>query len=78
MDFILLPVSIELARIKGGVPELPDAIKKDYENSIAELGTIAAKTLGQGISDPNMRKAAEAAQLIAQGKHVEASDLLDE
>src|SRR5215831_2475062 len=61
MDFFLLPVSIELARVEGDAPEVPDAIKGSYANSISELGLVATKTLNRGVSDSYLKKAAQAA-----------------
>jgi hypothetical protein len=78
MDFFLLPVSIELARVEGDAPDVPDAIKGSYANSISELGLVATRALNRGVSDPCFMKVAQAAQLVAQGMYAEASHLLDE
>jgi hypothetical protein len=78
MDFFLLPASIELARIKSDAPKMPETLEEDYSVSIKELGVIATNLLIGEPSDPYLKKAAQAAQLVAEGKHNEASDLIDE
>jgi hypothetical protein len=78
VNFFLLPVCIELARIKTDAPKMPDYLKEDYDIALKELGTIAAGISSDEISDQYMKKSIQAAQLIASNKYAEASELIEE
>jgi hypothetical protein len=76
MDFFLLPVSIELARRSADAPALPDDIATDYHVAIKNLGNLAGKFISDE-SDPYLKKAAEAAELISLGKIEQAAELIN-
>ena len=42
-DFLLLPVSIEIARSKGRGPEIPSELKKEYHSAISTMPSIVGQ-----------------------------------
>jgi len=77
MDFFLLPVSIELARTTGEAPPIPEELKDEYETSIQSLGDLSEKLLAKDMQDINLKRAAQSAKLVSEGKYSEASELID-
>src|SRR5262249_5574481 len=75
MDFFLLPASIELARNGDSSPALPEEMEGDYRKAIKGLGKVAGNYVDES-EDPYLRKAAQAMQLVSEGKIEEASDLI--
>jgi hypothetical protein len=76
MDFFLLPACIELARHDSNAPAMPADINVEYNSALKRLGDSARRYTGE-ISDPYLRKAATAVQLISEGKLDEARELID-
>lgn len=77
MNFILLPVSIEIARLKPDAPKVPEKLEVAYNASINGLGIVAKRMLAGELSNPYMKKSARVAELVSEGKHAEASNLID-
>jgi hypothetical protein len=78
MVFFLLPVSIEIARTRVGALRISETLEEDYNRSIKQLGVAAKKILAEEVLDSYLKKAAQAAELVAQGRHAEAAELIDE
>ena len=74
MDFFLLPASIELSRDENG-SSVPENIQNDYRDAIKKLGEVAGRYVDS--NEPNLRKAALAAQFVSQGNFNEARNLID-
>ena len=73
--FFALPVSIEIARAKGGVV-VPEELSADYFESIHALALMAAKSVGIE-SGPLMGRAATAAFAASIGQHGYAELVLE-
>jgi hypothetical protein len=76
-DFLLLPMCIEIARVNGHGPAIPETLSKSYNAAIAELAHVAESCQPQAKDDPTMRTAIAAATLMSAGKTDEADTLLN-
>lgn len=75
MSFYLLPACIEVARAKGRGPQLPEELEDVYKAAIRKLGDYARKY--QNATDSGLKKSAQVACFVADGKINEADQLLE-
>jgi hypothetical protein len=75
LSFYLLPASIAVADHANPVA-VPQHIRREFEESLLALGSIAKAALAS-ISDLHVARAAHAAVLVSEGLYEQAGELLD-
>jgi hypothetical protein len=75
-DFLLLPTSIEIARLTGRGPEVPDKLRFAYETAIQSMPRIVGQLRPKGV-DETMCLACGAAIAVAAGNATMAEAILE-
>ena len=75
-DFLLLPTSIEIARLTGRGPEIPDHLKFAYDAAIQSMPQIVGQLRTKGM-DETMCLSCSAAIAVAAGNGTLAEAILE-
>ncbi|WP_168076088.1 hypothetical protein [Caulobacter sp. SSI4214] len=67
-SFFLLPASVDVARLKGPGPEIPEFLRQAYDDAIQGLADCAAAHLSEAWGE-DLAIAATAAVAVSKGHH---------
>lgn len=76
-DYLVLPSSIEIARVRGDGPEIPGFLTASYASAMASL-LVLADTHDDAGGDESMKRAVMAARAVGRGDIDTAESILDE
>lgn len=76
-NFFLLPVCIEIGRVRGGGTEIPENLQSAYQESLKILGATVSKHINDD-GDLSLARSLCAAYLVSRGFHDIASKIIDQ